>query len=72
MSKRASLCAAIVALLAAGCSTLEGAPSPEAKAALAPTGTLRVAFLAVLWLFVIAAIGVVRTDLLGGPRATGA
>jgi hypothetical protein len=27
---------------------------------------LRVAFLAVLWLFVIAAIGVVRTDLLGG------
>lgn len=35
---------------------------------------LRVAFLAVLWLFVIAAIGVVRTDLLGGsmprrPRA---
>ncbi|HLK02136.1 MAG TPA: FHA domain-containing protein [Streptosporangiaceae bacterium] len=31
---------------------------------------LRVAFLAVLWLFVIAAIGVVRTDLLGGsaPR----
>ena len=27
---------------------------------------LRVAFLAVLWLFVIAAIGVVRTDL--GPR----
>src|ERR1700733_7713562 len=31
---------------------------------------IRVAFLAVLWLFVIAAIGVVRTDLLGGP-ATG-
>jgi len=35
---------------------------------------LRVAFLAVLWLFVIAAIGVVRTDMLGGstsrrPRA---
>ncbi len=32
---------------------------------------LRVAFLAVLWLFVIAAIGVVRTDLLGTgtPRA---
>jgi len=29
-----------------------------------------VAFLAVLWLFVIAAIGVVRTDLLGGPSAT--
>ena len=28
---------------------------------------IRVAFLAVLWLFVIAAIGVVRTDLLGGP-----
>jgi Inner membrane component of T3SS, cytoplasmic domain len=27
---------------------------------------VRVAFLAVLWLFVIAAIGVVRTDLLGG------
>jgi pSer/pThr/pTyr-binding forkhead associated (FHA) protein len=27
---------------------------------------IRVAFLAVLWLFVIAAIGVVRTDLLGG------
>ena len=26
---------------------------------------IRVAFLAVLWLFVIAAIGVVRTDLLG-------
>jgi hypothetical protein len=31
---------------------------------------IRVAFLAALWLFVIAAIGVVRTDLLGGP-ATG-
>ncbi len=32
---------------------------------------IRVAFLAVLWLFVIAAIGVVRTDLLGGST-TGA
>jgi pSer/pThr/pTyr-binding forkhead associated (FHA) protein len=32
---------------------------------------IRVAFLAVLWLFVIAAIGVVRTDLLGGSSATG-
>ena len=31
---------------------------------------IRVAFLAVLWLFVIAAIGVVRTDLLGGPATT--
>jgi len=31
---------------------------------------IRVAFLAVLWLFVIAAIGVVRTDLLGGPSTT--
>ena len=31
---------------------------------------IRVAFLAVLWLFDIAAIGVVRTDLLGGPSAT--
>ncbi len=31
---------------------------------------IRVAFLAVLWLFVIAAIGVVRTDLLGGPSPT--
>ena len=31
---------------------------------------IRVAFLAVLWLFVIAAIGVVRTDLLGGPLTT--
>jgi pSer/pThr/pTyr-binding forkhead associated (FHA) protein len=30
---------------------------------------IRVAFLAVLWLFVIAAIGVVRTDLLGGSSA---
>jgi pSer/pThr/pTyr-binding forkhead associated (FHA) protein len=30
---------------------------------------IRVAFLAVLWLFVIAAIGVVRTDLLGGSTA---
>jgi hypothetical protein len=30
---------------------------------------IRVAFLAVLWLFVIAAIGVVRTDLLGGVAA---
>ncbi|MGH3254104.1 MAG: FHA domain-containing protein FhaB/FipA [Streptosporangiaceae bacterium] len=30
---------------------------------------IRVAFLAALWLFVIAAIGVVRTDLLGGPGA---
>jgi hypothetical protein len=33
---------------------------------------IRVAFLAVLWLFVIAAIGVVRTDLLGGPATAGA
>ena len=32
---------------------------------------IRVAFLAVLWLFVIAAIGVVRTDLLGGSTGTG-
>src|SRR5919108_3487436 len=31
---------------------------------------IRVAFLAVLWLFVIAAIGVVRTDLLGGSTAS--
>ena len=31
---------------------------------------IRVAFLAVLWLFVIAAIGVVRTDLLGGQSTT--
>jgi len=31
---------------------------------------IRVAFLAVLWLFVIAAIGVVRPDLLGGPSTT--
>jgi pSer/pThr/pTyr-binding forkhead associated (FHA) protein len=31
---------------------------------------IRLAFLAVLWLFVIAAIGVVRTDLLGGPGTT--
>ena len=30
---------------------------------------IRVGFLAVLWLFVIAAIGVVRTDLLGGPAS---
>ena len=30
---------------------------------------IRVAFLAVLWLFVIAAIGVVRTDLLGNVAA---
>ncbi len=30
---------------------------------------IRLAFLAALWLFVIAAIGVVRTDLLGGPTA---
>ena len=31
---------------------------------------IRVGFLAVLWLFVIAAIGVVRTDLLGGPTSS--
>jgi len=31
---------------------------------------IRVGFLAVLWLFVIAAIGVVRTDLLGGPGSS--
>jgi pSer/pThr/pTyr-binding forkhead associated (FHA) protein len=31
---------------------------------------IRVAFLAVLWLFVIAAIGVVRTDLLGSSMST--
>jgi pSer/pThr/pTyr-binding forkhead associated (FHA) protein len=31
---------------------------------------IRVAFLAVLWLFVIAAIGVVRTDLRGGSLTT--
>ena len=30
---------------------------------------IRVAFLAVLWLFVIAAIGVVRTDLFGTATA---
>ena len=29
---------------------------------------IRIAFLAVLWLFVIAAVGVVRTDLLGTSR----
>ena len=29
---------------------------------------IRLAFLAVLWLFVIAAVGVVRTDLLGSSR----
>ena len=33
---------------------------------------IRVAFLAVLWLFVIAAIGVVRTDLLGTVAAKAA
>src|SRR3984957_8900 len=32
---------------------------------------IRVAFLAVLWLFVIAAIGVVRTDLLGSSGGPG-
>jgi hypothetical protein len=31
---------------------------------------IRIAFLAVLWLFVIAAIGVVRTDLLGSATAS--
>ena len=31
---------------------------------------IRLAFLAVLWLFVIAAVGVVRTDLFG-PSGTG-
>jgi polar amino acid transport system substrate-binding protein len=41
------LCAALCALLAAGCATPDNAPSAEAKAALAPTGKLRVAFLAV-------------------------
>ena len=30
---------------------------------------IRLAFLAVLWLFVIAAVGVVRTDLLGTSRS---
>jgi pSer/pThr/pTyr-binding forkhead associated (FHA) protein len=30
---------------------------------------IRLAFLAVLWLFVIAAVGVVRTDLFGSPSA---
>src|SRR5260370_40841821 len=30
---------------------------------------IRLAFLAVLWLFVIAAVGVVRTDLFGSSRA---
>jgi len=30
---------------------------------------IRLAFLAVLWLFVIAAVGVVRTDLFGGPSS---
>ncbi|MGH3195702.1 MAG: FHA domain-containing protein FhaB/FipA, partial [Streptosporangiaceae bacterium] len=29
---------------------------------------IRLAFLAVLWLFVIAAVGVVRTDLFGAQR----
>jgi pSer/pThr/pTyr-binding forkhead associated (FHA) protein len=31
---------------------------------------IRIGFLAVLWLFVIAAVGVVRTDLLGNSSAT--
>jgi pSer/pThr/pTyr-binding forkhead associated (FHA) protein len=31
---------------------------------------IRLAFLAVLWLFVIAAVGVVRTDLFGGPATS--
>jgi pSer/pThr/pTyr-binding forkhead associated (FHA) protein len=31
---------------------------------------IRLAFLAVLWLFVIAAVGVVRTDLFGSSRAS--
>jgi len=30
---------------------------------------IRLAFLAVLWLFVIAAVGVVRTDLFGPSRS---
>src|SRR5262249_61116863 len=34
-----------------------------------PLPLIRVAFLAVLWLFVIAAIGVVRTDLFGTAAA---
>jgi pSer/pThr/pTyr-binding forkhead associated (FHA) protein len=32
---------------------------------------IRIGFLAVLWLFVIAAVGVVRTDLLGNSSASG-
>ena len=31
---------------------------------------IRLAFLAVLWLFVIAAVGVVRTDMFGSSRAS--
>lgn len=46
MMNRAWLCAAFVALLTAGCSTPVNAPSAETRAALAPTGKLRVAFLA--------------------------
>ncbi len=41
------LAAMAVALLATGCSTVQSGPSAETKAALAPTGKLRVGFLAV-------------------------
>ena len=47
MLKRDWLGLLVAALVAAGCSTLQVAPSTEAQAALAPAGKLRVAFLAV-------------------------
>jgi len=31
---------------------------------------IRLAFLAILWLFVIAAVGVVRTDMFGASRSS--
>ena len=44
MKPRNWLCAGIIGLLVVSCAGLQTGPSPEAKAALTPTGKLRVAF----------------------------
>jgi len=45
MRIRLWLCVGMIGLLIGGCAGMQGAASPEAKAVLAPTGKLRVAFL---------------------------
>src|SRR5688572_15042961 len=46
MRVTSELAIGLIACLFSGCASMQTAPGPEAKQALAPTGTLRVAFLA--------------------------